>query len=283
MRRATFHLFAFAIASAGCTGVVSEGPSVGDADATTTTTALVVVERTTDRGQSARAEASARFVRVAAPTTTDDALRAIGAGVDLPPVGTCASYASLTAGLPALVAPQVELIRVGEVSVEAGDVATPLLPRQLPDVTDVVSGVVYAKAADPAVLPTAAPYVVHVGGTTEIDAFDVSAQSPADVSEVHVLGETAAGALRIGGRVVEFTWPADGAADPVFVDVMPSGVRCSLGETGYASLPSVLLRDGGTITIHRLRRETFHAAGIASGEVRFDFARSIAYGAYTRR
>jgi hypothetical protein len=256
---------------------------VGDADATTTTTALVVIERNTDPGQSARAEASARFVRVAAPTTTEDALRAIGAGVDLPSAGSCASYASLTAGLRELVAPQVELIRAGDVSVEAADVATRLLPRQLPDVTDVVTGVVYAKAADPALLPTDAPYVLHVGGTSEIDAFDVSVQSPTDANEVRVLGESSSGVLRVGGHAVVFTWPTSGAADPVYIDVMPSGVRCSLGDTGYGSVPSFVFREAGTLTVHRLRREIFHAPGIASGEIRFDFARAIAYGAYGHR
>jgi hypothetical protein len=144
-------------------------------------------------------------------------------------------------------------------------------------VTDVVNGVVYAKAADPALLPGASPYVLHVGGTRDLDAFDVLVQAPADPSEVQVIGESAAGVVRIAGRVVELTWASSGATDPVYIDVNPSGVRCSLGETGYASVPSAVFPDSGTLTVHRLRRETFHAAGIASGEVRFDFARSIAY------
>jgi len=277
MRRATCLLLAVALASAGCTGVVSEGSALGDADAAATTTALVVIERQAAPGQGARAEASARFVRVSAPTTSEDALRAIGAGLDLPPRGMCTSYTSLSAGAGAMVAPRVELVLAGEVSVEAGGVATPLLPRQLPDVTDVVNGVVYAKAADPALMPSAAPYVLHVGGTRDLDAFDVSVQAPADPSEVLVVGEGATGVVHVAGRLIEFTWTLNGPADPVYVDVNPSGVRCSLGETGYGSVPSSLLHDTGTLTVHRLRREMFHATGIVSGEVRFDFSRSIPY------
>ena len=41
---------------------------------------------------------------------------------------------------------------------------THLVPRQLPDVTDVVSGVVYARAADSALFPSSARYLVHVSG-----------------------------------------------------------------------------------------------------------------------
>jgi hypothetical protein len=189
----------------------------------------------------------------------------------------CTSYTSLSAGAGAMVAPRVELVLAGEVSVEAGGVATPLLPRQLPDVTDVVNGVVYAKAADPALMPSAAPYVLHVGGTRDLDAFDVSVQAPADPSEVLVVGEGATGVVHVAGRLIEFTWTLNGPADPVYVDVNPSGVRCSLGETGYGSVPSSLLHDTGTLTVHRLRREMFHATGIVSGEVRFDFSRSIPY------
>jgi hypothetical protein len=276
MRRATLSLLAATMASAGCAGVVSDGSASGDADAATTTTALVVIERHASPGKGARAEASARFVRVAAPTTAEDALRAIGAAIDLPPRGSCASYASLSATPGALVAPRVELIRAGDVSVEAGGVATRLLPRQLPDVTDVVNGVVYAKAADPALLPSDAPYVLHVGGTGDLDPFDVGVQAPEDPSEVHVVGESAAGTVRVGGHGVEFTW-SSGDPDTVYVDVNPSGVRCSLGESGYASVPASLLHDSGALTVHRLHRETFHAAGLVSGEVRFDFARSLAY------
>jgi hypothetical protein len=40
---------------------------------------------------------------------------------------------------------------------------------------------------------------------------------------------------------------------------------------------TLFLDDAGTLVVHRLRREPLSARGIDSGEVRFDFARTIAY------
>ncbi|HEX3344432.1 MAG TPA: hypothetical protein VHS09_07650, partial [Polyangiaceae bacterium] len=63
----------------GCAGTVS-GPSEGvDAEPSSTTSAVVAIERTADSAEGSRAEASARFIRVVAPSSADDALRAIGA------------------------------------------------------------------------------------------------------------------------------------------------------------------------------------------------------------
>jgi hypothetical protein len=66
-------------------------------------------------------------------------------------------------------------------------------------------------------------------------------------------------------------------------------VRCVLVPAGepdrlsHANVSATLLSDEhgafdhGTIVLHRLHREPIHARGIDSGEVRFDFARSISY------
>src|SRR5271165_285089 len=69
-------------AALGCASTVGSGDGV-DAEASTTTSALVAIERTTDSTQGSRAEASARFLRVTAPATGVDAIRAIGASLDL--------------------------------------------------------------------------------------------------------------------------------------------------------------------------------------------------------
>jgi hypothetical protein len=39
----------------------------------------------------------------------------------------------------------------------------------------------------------------------------------------------------------------------------------------------MFLNESGSLVLHRLRRERLHALGIDSGEIRFDFARSVAY------
>jgi hypothetical protein len=280
VRAATSALLAILPAAAGCAGTVAGGPGGVDAEAATTTSAVVVVTRTADGAQGTRAEASARFVRVAASTPTDDALRAIGAALELPAPGACAAVRSLPGATPAGDAvPLVELVDVGSVSIEAAGQDTRLVPRQLPDVTDVVSGVVYARAADPALLPPATRYVLHVGGPSNVaaavEAFDAVALAPGDPSDVRVAGESG-GTLVVTGGTVDVAWTAE-PGEEVFVDVRPEGVRCVLGEGGRASLPASLLGEAGALVVHRLRREPLRSRSIDGGELRFDFARALTY------
>lgn len=263
-------------AAAGCAGNVS-GTSV-DAEAASTTSAVIVVERTADTVLGSHAEGSARFVRVAAPASIDDALRAIGAALDLPSRGACATVRSLAGGGTAReVAPVVELLDVGAVSLKAEGIQIHFLQRQLPDVTDVVSGVVYARAADPALLPASTHYVVHVAGGHGLGPFDMTAAAPGDPAAVRISGEDEHGTVVASGPIVDLAWTADGADDVVYVDVRPSGVRCVFGNTGEAAVSTLLFDDAGTLVVHRLHRESLRLPGIDWGEVRFDFARSVAY------
>src|SRR5580704_19734396 len=96
MRTTALALVTLAPAALGCTGAVASSAEQADAETAASTTAVVIVERTSDDGHGSRAEASARFLRVGARVPADDALRAIGAGLDLPPRGTCASLAELS-------------------------------------------------------------------------------------------------------------------------------------------------------------------------------------------
>jgi hypothetical protein len=280
MRLALLALLPLAPAALGCAGAVSGAADGVDAEASTTTSAVVAVERTADSTEGSRAEASARFIRVVAPSSTDEALRAIGASLDLPASGSCAAITSL-AGTSATQAPVVELLDVGGITLEADGVETRLAARQLPDVTDVVSGVVYARATDPSLLPASASYVIHVAGGEGLEPFELTAAAPGDPGDVHVVGEDVPGTLVATGTTIDLSWPsaADLADDVVYVDVRPNGVRCVLdGATaGHGSVSTLFLDEAGTLVLHRLRREPLSARGIDSGEVRFDFARTIAY------
>jgi hypothetical protein len=265
----------------GCTGAVSDPAVPGDAEPSMTS-AIVIVERTVDPAGGPRAEASARFVRVSATSSTREALRAIGATVDLPTTGSCVTFAALAG---ATAAPSVELVDVGAVSLEVSGHETRLAQRQLPDVTDVVTGVVYARAADPALFPAASRYLVHVAGGPDVEPFEVSATAPADPADVHVTGEDPANGLVLpAGAPVDITWTADTRDDALYVDVQPAAVRCALDVGQHsadtparATLPASLIDEAGTIVVHRLHREPLAAHGLAGGEVRFDFSRSVAY------
>jgi hypothetical protein len=261
----------------GCTGTVAASSLDAEA-AATTTSAIVVVERTSDPAKGARAEGSARFVRVAAPATVDDALRAIGAALELPAPGTCASVRTLAGeSAPSEVPPSVELVDVGTVSLETNGVETRLMPRQLPDVTDVVSGFVYARAPEPSLLPAAAKYLVHVAGGVGVAPFDAVATAPADPASIRLTGEDERSSVVASSSALELTWTPDASDDVVYVDVRPNGVRCVFGGGGRSSLPTALLDDAGTLLVHRLRREALRVPGTDSGEIRFDFARTVAY------
>lgn len=268
--------------SIGCAGTVTGSAGPGDAEAMTTS-AIVVVERAVDSTATARAEASARFVRFASSSTAEEALRAIGATLDLPPRDTCAPEVAPHGDATAdEAAPVVELVDVGPISIAVDGVETRLVPRQLPDVTDVVSGVVYARAGDPSMLPPSARYRVHVGGRSDLPTFDVVANAPGDANDVRFRGELG-GALTVAANALDVSWTPDGTGDTIYVDVQPAAVRCALGDVqiegglAHASLPVSLLDDSGSLVVHRLHREAMRAAGLASGELRFDFSRSVAY------
>jgi hypothetical protein len=288
MRFAVVTSLALATPVLGCTGAVSDPAVPGDAEPSVTS-AIVIVERTVDPTGGPRAEASARFVRVSAPSSTLDALRTIGAALDLPAPGTCVSLAALTGaaapGAAATAAPSVELVDVGAVSLEVSGRETRLVPRQLPDVTDVVNGVVYARAADAALFPPASRYLVHVAGGPDVEPFEVWATAPADPADIHIAGEDSANGLVLAtGAPVDITWTPDMTSDSLYVDVQPSAIRCALDSgqhsadaAGKATLPTSLVDDSGTLIVHRMHRESLAARGLEGGEVRFDFSRSVAY------
>jgi hypothetical protein len=284
MRSRCWPFVFFAPTIVSCAAAVSASDVAADAE-TTTTSAIVVVERSADPAGTPSAQASARFVRVARTSSSDEALRAIGAKIDLPALGTCAPLASLADGVgPDDPAPFVELLDVGLVSLEpSAGPETRLVPRQLPDVTDIVSGVVYARATDPGLLPADSRYVLHVAGGPSLPAFDAIAVAPAAPSDVRVAGEDGASAIVVADESVRIAWSARPAGDSIYVDVQPAGMRCLLqadgrgGNDSQGTLPSSLFGGSGFFVIHRLHREALRAIGLDSGEIRFDFARSIGY------
>ena len=102
-----------------------------------------------------------------------------------------------------------------------------------------------------------------------------------------IAGEDESGSVSATGATLEVSWPeagGTGSGDVVYLDVRPAGVRCTLGvvagvggEPVRASVSTLLLDDAGTLVIHRLHREPLRAPSVDSGEIRFDFARTVAY------
>jgi hypothetical protein len=283
MRKTYVVLLALAVPMFGCSATVAGSPEA-DAEATSPSTAVVVVERTVGPDDGARVAAVARFVRMRAGAVDEYALRMVGASVELPALGECAASQSNEASAPARA---VELLDIGAVFLEVAGARASLQPRRLPDIVDLVSGVVYStRVSDADALPSRGAYVLRAAGNAELAPFVVTATAPGETAELRVAGQDArspSGVLLDGATSTELTWDAGNADDLVYVDVSraPSqaqSVRCLFGDTGRAALASSLFDTGdGTVTVHRLHRETFRARGIDVGEIRFDFARTVAY------
>jgi hypothetical protein len=151
----------------------------------------------------------------------------------------------------------------------------------MPDPTGVVSGVFYSGRSAEAFTPAARLQLHTSGGPDMPEGFRVDVPSPHDVGDVRVSSSAGgAGGLDIG-------WDVDAlssdARDLVYVDVVGQSsrlvARCTALDVGQLSVPATSLGaiDDGTVSVHRLHRESFRAKGIEPGEIRFDLARVVAF------
>jgi hypothetical protein len=239
------------LAATGCSAVVGSGDEV-DAQSTSVT-GVVVVDRTVG-DEVTHAEASARFIRLHG-AIDDSALKLVGAGLDLPPIGQCAARSDQASSRA------VQLLDVGAVTIEALTTGqrVSLATRQVPDVVDLVSGTMYSARVDETSVPSGADVAVVVGGSSDVPAFSVRAKTPEVPSAVRATADSAS---------IDLTWTPSN--DGVYVDV--GGLRCNLPDDGHAVIPAA---DGDTLTLHRVRRETLSIPGLDAGELRFDFARVV--------
>lgn len=238
---------------AGCSAVV--GSADGTDAQSTSVTGVVVVDRTVG-ADGTRSEASARFIRLQG-AIDDSALKLVGAGLDVPPVGQCASRSEPVSTRP------VQLLDVGAVSIESlsSGQRTMLASRQVPDVVDLVSGTMYSARVDETTIPSNSDVTVLVSGSADVPAFSVRARTP-DVPTLRV--------VPLEGNSAELAWTAGRAGDSVYVDV--GTTRCTFADDGHAVITA---GDGEVIAVHRVRREALSIPGLDAGELRFDFARIV--------
>jgi hypothetical protein len=289
MRSLDLVLPVLCVAALGCSAPVLS-PGETDAEPAAPTTAVVLVERTIAAGETARAEAIARFVRMRGGAVDDDALRLVGATIDFPSLGACASVSGRAAQPLNGSGHAVELVDLGALAIEARGARVSLQPRQLPDIVDLVSGVVYStRVSDPEVLPAEGQYLVRAGGRPDLDigAFAAAALAPGELGDLVIAGQDArasSGLVLSAEAPTELSWTAGGIDDVVYVDVSqpsvtgPRTIRCLFEDAGRAVIAATSFVDGdGTMTVHRLHRESFQTRGIDSGEIRFDFARVVSF------
>jgi hypothetical protein len=249
---------------AGC----SANADLPDAEAVSATSASAIV--VVERGPSGDAIV-ARFVRARQGMVDDVALRTAGVQ-DLPALGTCVTSFEGPLGAAPSAARPVDLLDVGAVTFDS----TVLLPRSLPDPAGMVSGYFYSARTNESFATAAASRVSlrASGGADLPEGFAVNLASPRELVDVRVA--SLAGALDV-------TWDATDADvhDFVYVDVLaPTFVaRCSGNDYGRLTLPANVLGnvEEGSLSVHRVHRESFKTRGIDPGEVRFDLARVVTF------
>ena len=203
----------------------------------TQTAALVHLER-----QEGSSHVVARYVRAA--RVTPEAVRATGGTFELPALGQCSP---LDAHATGQVAP-VELVAAGTTTLLQGESVVDLVPRSVPDMSDLVSGFVYSKTADLA----AGPATLLLAGTTEPIAIEL----PAALTNVAVEGQRSALDLEGASSAVHVTWDTAAASHEslVVADVhgAPIATRCTLEDTGAGELDRSLFGAQGTLVLRRL-------------------------------
>jgi len=262
---------------------------VSASDASTSTTqALLRVERTATAGDatsSVRAHASAYFLRLQAGADQALAARLVGAANVLPPAGQCEAVEVLgDQGMSLSSLGPLDLVDVGEVTLEASQTRATLAARAFPDVVDLVSGVVYTTrdlVADS--LPEQGAYTFRIGGSAALPPLALQAHAPGPVHDLRV-GGAALGSETIAAprQDLHVTWQPAAGTDLVYLELasMEDGpldrIRCTFTNEGRAviaasALPKASLQ---SLAMHLVHREAVVAPGLDGGEIRFDLATS---------
>ncbi len=279
--------FAGATISVAALASACSGNVVTASDASTTSTqALLSVERSATAGDAPsalRAHASAYFLRLQAGADRTLAARLVGAADVLPAVGQCQPAPILSdQGMPLASLGPIDLVDVGEVSLEAAQTRATLAARAFPDVIDLVSGVVYTTRdlmADP--LPGAGAYTFHVSGSAAVPPMALTGQAPAPLEHLYVGGYALRGeSLSLPREDLALTWEPSQGADFVYVELASAEdgplerVRCTFTNEGRAVIPAASLprASAQTVAIHLVHHQDVVAAGLDRGEVRFDLA-----------
>lgn len=268
--------------AAGCSGQVV---ATADADAAQTF-ALVGVELSSPAGEgpdAVRTHASARFLRMPSSTDFELASHLVGASLELPPVGECASVAPFEEerGFPLASFGPIDLVDVGSVTVEAGALLAPLSARAFPDVVDLVSGVVYTTRDTNDAFPAPANYRFVVAGSSQLDPTVIETPAPSFPEDVHIAGQALdSDPLFVTREPLPITWTPGDRDGLVYVGLTSYEasrlvrILCTFADIGQATIPADALPDAAStsIALHRVERLPVTAEGFDGGEVRFDLA-----------
>lgn len=281
----------------GCSAIVAE-PAEGADSEPEPVLAIFELQQATDPadGSLVKARGSARFLRAAGGPIDDIALKTAGADVELPPPSTCMRLAERSVWLADEVR-AVALEDVGPVTIDYAGTRTELGARRLPEVVDLVQGVVYAggwmsglresrtlgsTSYDHAALPhRAVSYRVAGSREASVSAFDVTVGAPRGLDDIRVNGDLASSVIALDSDApIELAWSARPARDIIYVDVTASDssiMRCAFEGDGAGAIPTDDLARNGMLTIHHFHREQIDTDSPEQGEVRVDVSRALRF------
>ncbi len=270
---------ALAVTAAACTGSGYEPEAEGEAPARVT--GMLFVERV-EGGSTPGVQVGARFLRIVG--VADEALPDLVGTPSLPRVGACVERATSSHSVaPDPLRAEVTLLDVGPIHVQAGGRELAMNPRRFPDLWNVVSGVLYNTEAD---LPLGDwRFTAQGANSTGVGGFDVSAQAPEGLVNVRV-GETA---LPLGAGLVmslnrraslPIRWQRGAGDDRVAIVFEGNGtLACGARDEGAFDLDAAtyerareILRNGGTVSVHRLRSRAFNTQGLDAATLVFDLS-----------
>ncbi len=180
----------------------------------------------------------------------------------------------------------IELIDVGDVSLEYRGVRRAVPTRTFPDLLKVIDGVIYSANESRGVhfLP-GETYTFRATGTDEVDQFDVVLDAPDDLGDVKLDGDLLVDHVPIirRGRDLEISWEGEGYGDEVVATVnwtsmgLPWSLTCRMRDDGYFVIPGrftagmydPLASDDHEMSLSRIRQVSFRSNGLSSGEFLF--------------
>lgn len=280
MRRAVLPILALVSSAAACTGAGYEPQSEGDS--TPRVTGVLFIERT-EGGTGADVQVGARFLRIVG--VSDAVLPDLVGTPTLPRVGSCVARGG---GAPAVgvsdpLRAEVRLLDVGDVDVQAGGMSLQMHPRRFPDLWNVVSGSLYG-VEGPMPMGTWR-FTARGSAESGVGAFEVSEEAPETMMAVRVgdvalpLGAGLVPSLALG-HGLPVRWQRGHGDDRVAIVFEGNGsMVCGANDTGAFDLDASgvervreVLRNGGTVSVHRMRSRPFVAQGLDAATLVFDLA-----------
>lgn len=259
--------FGVALCLGGCAvgDAVERDVSLDDgANEATSVAALVHVQH----GRHAQAEVVARYVRAIA--VDDDTLRVTGATLELPAPGTCVEPNG-----HGVRPSSVELVAAGATTLQQGEQKLGLLPRRLPDLSSLVSGVFYTATATE-LAPGEASMVL--AGLEQPVSFLVP--RPIDDLRIdgHALEQGATARIDVDGGPLQLDWRTE-PGELVAVDVVgeQGTTRCSFDAGVARVLGRELFAEQGVLVLRRITQSESHADPFARIVIHAETSLSLAY------